>query len=121
MKNRMRTIPFIRHNIGVQLLLAFAAFATLSSAETVSVQNGRVTVTPPEFQGAINNPLKGYREYKPDGYGLLERQYIKWSDIEVGAGDSVERIIAHTNKITNTKGKRFEDLNIKLVPRVYLD
>ena len=44
-----------------------------------------------------------------------------WNEIEVSANDSVERIIAHTNKITSTKGKRFEDLNVKLVPRVYLD
>ena len=86
-----------------------------------TVQDGWVTVMPPEFEGAINNPLKGFRDYKEDGFGLLERQYIKWSDIEVGEGDSVERIIAHTNKITSTKGKRFEELNVKLVPRVYLD
>lgn len=85
------------------------------------VRNGWVTVFPPEFQGAINNPLKGFREYKKDGYGLLERQYIKWNDIEVGVNDTVERIIAHTNAITRTKGRRFEDMNVKLVPRVYLD
>lgn len=90
-------------------------------AEPTSVHNGWVTVTPPEFHGAINNPLKGFREYKPNGYGLVERQYIRWNEIELGAADSVERIIAHTNKITTTKGKRFEDLNIKLVPRVFLD
>ncbi|MFZ5828752.1 MAG: DUF4832 domain-containing protein [Planctomycetota bacterium] len=90
------------------------------SIET-SVRNAWVTVTPPEFHGAINNPLKGFRDFKQDGYGLLKRQYIKWNDIEVSADDSVERIIAHTNKITVTKGKRFEDLNVKLVPRVYLD
>jgi hypothetical protein len=86
-----------------------------------SVQNGWVTVAPLEFQGAINNPLKGFRDYKQDGYGLLKRQYIKWNDIEVSADDTVERIIAHTNRITEIKGKRFEDLNVKLVPRVYLD
>lgn len=86
-----------------------------------SVQNGWVTVAPDEFQGAINNPLKGFRDYRQDGYGLLKRQYIKWNDVEVCADDSVERIIAHTNKITEIKGKRFEDLNVKLVPRVYLD
>ena len=86
-----------------------------------SVQDGWVTVRPPEFDGAINNPLKGFREYKKDGYGLLKRQYIKWNEIEICADDSVERIIAHTNKITNINGKRFEDLNVKLVPRVYLD
>jgi len=92
-----------------------------STSVGISVQNGWVTVTPPEFHGAINNPLKGFREYKKDGYGLLKRQYIKWNDIEVCADDSVERIIAHTNKITGIEGKRFEDLNVKLVPRVYLD
>jgi hypothetical protein len=80
-----------------------------------------IIVHPREFTGAINNPLKGFREYKPGGYGLLQREYIKWSDIEVGAGDSVERIIAHTNRITTEKGRRFEELNVKLVPRVYLD
>jgi hypothetical protein len=90
-------------------------------SNTTSVQNGWVTVTPPEFTGAINNPLKGFRKFKEEGYGLLERRYIKWSDIEIGADDSVERIIAHTNKITNIKGTRFEDLNIKLIPRVFLD
>jgi hypothetical protein len=93
----------------------------LSRSIGTSVQDGWVTVVPPEFHGAINNPLKGFRAYKKDGYGLVERKYIKWNDIEACEGDSVERIIAHTNKITETKGKRFEDLNVKLVPRVYLD
>jgi len=92
-----------------------------SQAIPTSVRDGWVTVTPPEFQGGINNPLKGYRGYKKDGYGLLERIYIKWQDIEAGADDTVERIIAHTNRITEIKGRRFEDLNVKLVPRVYLD
>jgi len=93
----------------------------LSRSIGTSVKNGWVTVVPPEFRGAINNPLKGFRDYKKNGYGLLKRQYIKWNDIEVGADDSVDRIIAHTNRITETKGKRFEDLNVKLVPRLYLD
>jgi hypothetical protein len=93
------------------------------SARSISatVQNGWVTVTPPEFHEAINNPLKGFRAYKEQGYGLLVRTYIKWSDIELRADDTVERIIAHTNQITQIKGKRFEDLNVKLVPRVFLD
>jgi hypothetical protein len=86
-----------------------------------SVRDGWVTVMPPEFRGAINNPLKGFRGYKKEGYGLLERAYVRWNAIEVGAEDTVERIIAHTRKITETKGRRFEDLNVKLVPRVYLD
>jgi len=90
------------------------------SIET-TVKDGWVTVTPTEFPDAINNPLKGFRAYKQHGYGLLVRTYIKWSDIEVSADDTVDRIIAHTNQITQIDGKRFEDLNVKLVPRVFLD
>ncbi len=98
-----------------------AQAANAQSVGSTSVRDGWVTVAPSEFQGAINNPLKGFRDYKKNGYGLLKRQYIKWNDIEVCADDSVERIIAYTNKITSAKGRRFEDLNVKLVPRVYLD
>jgi len=58
--------------------------------ETTSVQDGWVTVTPPEFKDAINNPLKGFRDYKPNGYGLVERQYIRWNEIETGADESVD-------------------------------
>lgn len=112
----------------VKIMLAFIGFigvATLAanaqSVGSTSIRDGWVVVAPPEFQGAINNPLKGFRAYKEDGYGLVERKYIKWNDIEVSADDTVERIIAYTQKITSTKGKRFEELNVKLVPRVYLD
>lgn len=87
----------------------------------IAAEDGWVTVTPAEFDGAINNPLKGFRDYKKAGYGLLRRQYIRWNEIEVCAGDSVERIIARTNEVTTINGRRFEDLNVKLVPRVYLD
>ena len=108
-------------HMGLILAVAHAQEGLIASINGISVRDGWVTVTPPEFPGAINNPLKGFRDYKQDGYGLLKRQYIKWNDIEVCADDSVERIIAHTTKITETKGRRFEDLNVKLVPRVYLD
>ena len=103
------------------LVVTIALFANAQGSSGTCVRDGWVTVVPAEFQGAINNPLKGFRAYKKEGYGLLERKYIKWSDIEACAGDSVERIIAHTHKITETKGRRFESLNVKLVPRVYLD
>ncbi len=100
---------------------AVAQAVNAQSVGGTSIRDGWVTVIPSEFQGAINNPLKGFRAYKKDGYGLVERSYIKWQDIEASADDTVERIIAHTNRITETKGRRFEDLNVKLVPRVFLD
>jgi len=119
----MKLFNYLSAMHGLCAILCGPTLATeeFISTSNTSVQDGWVTVCPPEFEGAINNPLKGFRDYKKDGYGLVKRQYIKWSDIEVSAGDSVERIIAHTNKITNTNGKRFEELNVKLVPRVYLN
>ncbi|MBM4091390.1 MAG: hypothetical protein FJ276_18490 [Planctomycetes bacterium] len=59
---------------------AVAQAANAQSVGSTSIRDGWVTVVPPEFQGAINNPLKGFRDYKKDGYGLLKRQYIKWND-----------------------------------------
>lgn len=103
------------------LILTFSQLVIRAEDTRTSVENGLVTVRPAEFQGAINNPLKGFRDYKEKGYGLVVRQYIPWNEIEVGEGDIVDHIIAHTNEITRTKGKNFEDLNLKLVPRVYLD
>ena len=53
-----------------------------------------MTVAPPEFPGAINNPLKGFRDFKPDGYGLLVLHNsidpFSWSNLT----PAVERDIA---------------------------
>ena len=79
-----------------------------------------VTVMPEEFQGAINNPLKGFRDYKAMGTGSCSANTSSGTTSNC-ADDTVERIIAHTTEITRISGKRFEELNVKLVPRVYLD
>ena len=91
------------------------------AAEFGGVQGEWVVVHPEAFPGAINNPLKGFRGYHSQGYGLLHRQYVPWNAVEVHAGDSVERVIAHTNRIAQYRGTPFHELNVKLVPRVFLD
>jgi len=50
---------------------AFLCMA-LASAIATNAEGGDdwVTVKPKEFEGAINNPLKGFRSYHSDGYGL---------------------------------------------------
>lgn len=82
-----------------------------------------VTVYPREFRGGIENPLKGFRPDKGLGkpYCTVFRRYLKWNDLEKGAGDSLERILYVTRRATEESGKRFADHNSKLVPRVYLD
>lgn len=102
--------------LGLGLLLPAAAACAGNDSK-------RVTVRPAEFGGAIQNPLKGFR---PDSYTgkpfcTVYRRYVPWSDIEKCEGDSAERIIAYTNRIARHGGKSFADLNVKLVPRVYLD
>ncbi|MCX8038674.1 MAG: DUF4832 domain-containing protein [Candidatus Sumerlaeia bacterium] len=116
-----RTVEYSRKRICIGLVWIIAQAAAAQPVGDVLIRDGWVTVRPMEFRGALNNPLKGFRAYKKNGYGLLERKYIKWNEIEVCADDTVERIIAHTNRITVVQGKRFEALNVKLVPRVYLD
>ncbi|TWT75757.1 hypothetical protein CA13_73300 [Planctomycetes bacterium CA13] len=107
--------------IGIALAMATDAMTTDVMTTDVMGDDDWVTVKPNEFEGAINNPLKGFRGYHSDGYGLLHRQYIGWNSIELSADDTVDRIIARTNEITRHGNKSFGELNIKLVPRVYLD
>ena len=69
-----------------------------------------VTRRCPQFQMlAINNPLKGFRDYKKDGYGLSKRQYIRWDDIRSARTRPLDRIIAH-HKYHRHQGRRFEGL-----------
>ena len=50
----------------VGFVWAVAQAANAQSVASTSVRDGWVTVVPPEFHGAINNPLKGFRAYKQD-------------------------------------------------------
>ena len=82
-----------------------------------------VSITPREFTGGIQNPLKGFRPEsgadKP--FCSVLRRYLKWNELEKCAGDVLERIIYITNRATQEHGKSYGELNAKLVPRVYLD
>lgn len=86
-------------------------------------QNGRMTVVPAESQAAFHNPLKGFRwayDHKiyslPQPLGSVHHCYIKWNELERTANDDVEYIRSFCNKTW----EGCEDLNVKIVPRVYL-
>ena len=70
--------------IRVALLSVVLAVATISCR---SQAEEWVTIAPREYAGAVNNPLKGFRRYHGDGYGLLHRQYVPWNAIETCADD----------------------------------
>lgn len=88
-----------------------------------AVANGsQVVVRPQEYQGAMRNPLKGFRPdigpraFKHE-YATLARCYLKWNELENSESDGAERIM----RVCNERWKDFEKHNIKVIPRVYLD
>lgn len=68
--------------------------------------------------GPIHNPLKGFRPNAGSKiYSPLRRIYVKWSDIEKCEADDPARLTSYLNEIAASAPA----VNIKLVPRVYLD
>jgi hypothetical protein len=89
----------------------------------VAVAKGdQVVVRPQEYQGALRNPLKGFR---PDTgpraftyeYATLARCYLKWNELENSESDGIDRIM----RVCNERWKDVEKYNVKIIPRVYLD
>ncbi len=93
----------------------------------VIVNNGKITVNPAECYYALRNPMKGHREfYFPDdekekwGYPYifcsLIKEYMQWNMLEDKESDGVDKIIAYSNH----RWKGVEDLNVKVIPRIYI-
>ena len=84
-------------------------------------QGDTVRITPLAFEGALNNPLKGFRYGKSDigkyPYDAIARTYIKWNELERDAGDGLDRILT----VSNQKWSGLANHNAKVIPRVYLD
>lgn len=93
------------------------------------VAEGVQQITPLPYDRALRNPLKGFRPgfitwYKPwslnsvhHPFGTVIRDYIRWHEIEQSASDDVEKLNAYCNQ----KWKGLEDMNVKVIPRVYLE
>lgn len=97
------------------------------SKASVVVENGRVTIQPAEYPGAIRNPMMGFREFIGPGidpkraeypfpYGTLTKEYMQWDMLEDNAGDGVAKIIAYSNH----RWAGVEDINMKVIPRIYI-
>ena len=98
------------------------AFGTLSACSEQTV-----TVSYQEYPNAFRNPMKGFREFFAPGidrvreeypypYGSLTKEYMQWNMIEDDANDGVDKIIAYSNH----RWKGVEDINVKVIPRVFL-
>ena len=94
---------------------------------TIEVKDGRVTVNPAECLYALRNPMKGLREFFGPGYdkvrdeypypyGSIIKEYMQWNMLEDNANDGIDKIIAYSNH----RWKGVEDMNVKVIPRIYI-
>lgn len=94
---------------------------------TVEVKDGRVTINPAEYLHAIRNPMKGLREFFGPGYdkvrdeypypyGSIIKEYMQWNMLEDNESDGVDKIIAYSNH----RWQGVEDINVKVIPRIYI-
>ncbi|KGE18881.1 fibronectin type III domain-containing protein [Paenibacillus wynnii] len=97
------------------------AVALLDSA---SAAVGPITVNLTETQEAFKNPLKGFRPtrfmndtgFSNQEYGTVFKHYIKYTDLENAASDSVQKI----KDWSNTAWAGIESQNKKVIPRVFI-
>lgn len=122
----------------VPCYVAYLAFSMLSCKQpkedlgqagdgNVIVEHGKVTVKPTELYYAIRNPMKGLREFFGPGYdpvrseypypyGSIIKEYMQWNMLENEAGDGIDKIIAYSNH----RWKGVEDMNVKVIPRIFI-
>ena len=83
-----------------------------------------ITVTLEETEEAFPNPMKGFRPTRhlqdaafPEGeYVTVCKQYIKYTDLEMYADDTAQKMIDWSNKAW----AGIENKNIKVIPRVVI-
>lgn len=113
------------------LLLTAAALSTLvwsgggaGLTERAHAAVGNLTVNLTETPEAFKNPIMGFRpsryindtSFSDREYADIYKQYIKYTDLETDATDSVQKI----KDWSNTTWAGIENKNIKVVPRVVI-
>lgn len=108
----------------MKILIRLFAVSLLTLFTNAHAQDSEIiTVQPEIFEYALNNPMKGFRPglstarrgHHP--YSKVVREYIKWNELERNEEDGIERII----QVCNQKWNGVGDINVKIIPRVYLD
>ncbi|WP_379131664.1 fibronectin type III domain-containing protein [Paenibacillus sp. sgz500958] len=109
-------------------MLSFALLTggslAVSMPHEASAAVGPVTVNLTETQEAFKNPLKGFRPtrfmndagFSNQEYGTVFKHYIKYTDLENAASDSVQKI----KDWSNTAWAGIESQNKKVIPRVFI-
>jgi len=110
-----------------RLSLLFLGIVALYAVVLGQANERRVTITLEEYGHAFRNPMKGFREFFSPGidqkratypypYGTLIKEYMQWNMLENHPSDGVDKIVAYSNH----RWKGVENMNMKVIPRVYL-
>ncbi|MCK9860036.1 DUF4832 domain-containing protein [Paenibacillus sp. ATY16] len=105
------------------VLLTGGSFA-FPFPDKASAAVGAITVNLTETQEAFKNPLMGFRptrflndtSFSNSEYGTVFKHYIKYTDLENAASDSVQKI----KDWSNTAWAGIESQNKKVIPRVVI-
>lgn len=111
----------------MKILTLSALVATAVALALPSCAPDRATVSYDEYPSAFRNPMKGFREFfapgydpvrpeYPEPYGSMIKEYMQWNMIEDDPSDGVDKIIAYSDH----RWKGVEDINVKVIPRVFL-
>jgi len=84
-----------------------------------AVRESEVVIKPKPYLGPLRNPLMGFigPSNGRQECATLSKDYVKWNLIEQSASDGVDKLRAYAN----AHWKGVEDLNIKIIPRVFLE
>lgn len=120
-----RSAPFLK---AIAVLLSFGLLTGGSLGvpflDKASAAVGSITVHLTETQEAFKNPFKGFRPtrfmndtgFSNHEYGTVFKHYIKYTDLENAASDSVQKI----KDWSNAAWAGIESQNKKVIPRVFI-
>jgi len=83
----------------------------------MALADRQIIIKPAEYPGALPNPLKGFRGGDVCGNSTLQKQYIRWNEVENDASDGPERLIEYGQKTW----AGLEQKNVKIIPRIFLE
>ncbi len=107
--------------------MSCASYVSDNDTYSAEIKGSKVHVKMAEYEPAMRNPMKGFREFFMTGtdsrrseypypYGTLIKEYMPWNMLEANAQDSVETIIAYSNRLW----KGVEEQNVKVIPRAFI-
>ena len=102
-----------------RLLSLLFVLPLLARAQPAERSDAMCEVIPLPYDRALRNPMKGFTTLNArtgHEWASLAHHYIRWNEIENDDSDGIDKI----RDFCDRKWEKFPDLNVKVIPRVYL-